>query len=227
VPPTPRGSSLVTALAAAGGTALCAWAASPGTVGALERAVFRSVNGWPDVLQWPLWSFQTLGVLGMPLVVAAGALICRRWRLAAALVLLVPAKLFVEHEVLKALVHRERPGTTIPDAVLRDVPSAGPSFPSGHAVITFGIVVLLWPYLRRRWRAVALALAVLNSVARIYLGAHAPLDVVGGALAGVAIAALLTLLVGVSPGPHAATPPPAPAAPRGGRSRRARLRRRR
>jgi membrane-associated phospholipid phosphatase len=224
---TRRGSDVLTAVAAASGTALCAWAVAPGIVGTLERAVFRSVNGWPDFLQWPLWSFQTLGVLGMPLVVAGGALLCRRWRLAAGLVLLVPAKLFIEHQVLKELVHRERPGTTIPDAVLRDVPSAGPSFPSGHAVITFAIVVLLWPYLRGRWRVVALALAVLNSVARIYLGAHAPLDVVGGALAGVAVAALLNLLVGVSPGPAVPATPRAPAAPRGGRARRAVLRRRR
>ena len=197
---TRRRSDVVVVLAATGGTALCAWAVSPGTVGPLERAVFRSINGWPDVLQWPLWSFQTLGVLGMPLVVAGGALLCRRWRLAGALVLLVPLKLLVEHEVLKELVRRARPGTTIADAVLRDVPSAGPSFPSGHAIIAFGIVVLLWPYLRLRWRAVVVVLAALNSVARIYLGGHAPLDMVGGALAGLAVGAFLNLVFGVAAG---------------------------
>ena len=134
----------------------------------------------------------------MPLAVAAVALIFRSWRLALGLVLLVPAKLLVEKEVLKALVRRERPGTTVPDAVLRDVPSAGPSFPSGHAIIAFGIVVLLAPYLRHRWQlAVVIALAVLNSLARVYLGAHNPLDVIGGAFAGVTIGALLNLALGV------------------------------
>jgi undecaprenyl-diphosphatase len=189
-----------------GGTAVAAGTAvivAPGTVGRVERAVFRSVNGWPDVMQWPLWVFQTLGVLGMPLIVAAVALALRRWRLALALVLLVPLKLGVERRVLKVLVHRERPGTTIPDAVLRDVPSAGLSFPSGHAVIAFGIVVLIAPYLRRRWQlAVVIALAVLNSVARVYLGGHAPLDVVGGAAAGVAVGGLLNLLVGIDAAPR-------------------------
>jgi membrane-associated phospholipid phosphatase len=193
-----RRADVATAVAAGAVTALCAWAVSPGTVGPLERTVFRFVNGWPAVLQWPLWIFQTLGVLGMPLIVAAVALALRRWRLALALVLLVPLKLFVEKEVLKELVRRERPGTTIPGAILRDVPSAGPSFPSGHAVIAFGIVVLLLPYLRRRWQAVlVVALAVLNSVARVYLGGHSPLDVIGGAAAGAAVGALLNLLVGV------------------------------
>jgi membrane-associated phospholipid phosphatase len=207
-----RRVDLATVLVAGAGTALCAWAVAPGRVGDVERAAFRFVNGWPDAMRWPLWGFQTLGVLGMPLLVAAGALVLRRWRLTLGLVLLVPLKLFVEHEILKQFVRRERPGTTIPDAVLRNVPSAGPSFPSGHAIIAFGIVVLLWPYLSRRWRAVAVALAVLNAVARVYLGGHAPLDVVDGAFAGATTAALVNLAVGVSPGRWcaAAGPPPPP-----------------
>lgn len=226
-----RRADAATALAASGVTALCAWAVSPGVVGPAERAVFHAVNGWPDVLQWPLWVFQTLGVLGMPLVVAGVAAALRRWRLALALVLLVPLKLGVEREVLKALVHRERPGTTIPGAVLRDVPSAGLAFPSGHAVIVFGILVLLAPYLRRRWQLLVLALALLNSVARVYLGGHAPLDILGGAAAGVLVGAALNLAVGVprrlpaltvrrtpgSPadGPGGAGPAPLPRSPGG------------
>lgn len=178
-------------------TAACAWAVSDGTVHSVERNLFLLVNERSDAWRAPLWGAQLLGVLGTPLVVAGGALLLRQWRLAAALVLLVPLKLVVERGVLKELVHRERPGTTIPGAVLRDVPSAGDSFPSGHAIIAFGVAVLLLPYLGRRWQVAVIALAVLNSVARVYLGGHAPLDVVGGAAAGVALASALNLLLGV------------------------------
>jgi membrane-associated phospholipid phosphatase len=50
----------------------------------------------------------------------------------------------------------------------------------------------------RRWAIVALALAAFNAVARVYLGAHNPLDVVGGPAVGPAIAAVLDLILDVA-----------------------------
>jgi len=191
--------------------AVCAVIAADGRVGPLERALFHAVNGLPDWLYRPMLAFQYLGVLAMPLVVAAGALALRRWRLAAALVLVVPCKLATER-LVKWLVQRERPGTTVGDAVLRGVHPAGLSFVSGHAIITFAIAGLLALVLPRRWAVVVFVLASLNGVARVYLGAHNPLDVVGGAAVGLAIAAVLDLVLDVArdrggsrPGQAAAT----------------------
>jgi undecaprenyl-diphosphatase len=45
---------------------------------------------------------------------------------------------------------------------------------------------------------VAFVLATLNAMARVYLGAHNPLDVVGGAAVGLAIAAVLDLVLDVA-----------------------------
>jgi hypothetical protein len=89
--------------------AVCAVVAADGRVGPIERAAFHAVNGLPEGLYQPMLAFQYLGVLGVPLLVAAGALALRRWRLAAALVLVVPLKLALER-VVKLLVQRERPG---------------------------------------------------------------------------------------------------------------------
>ena len=185
---------LVASLAVFG---VCAVVAADGRVGPLERALFHAVNGLPDWLYQPMLLFQYLGVLAMPLVVALGALVFRRWRLAAALVLVVPLKLATER-LVKLLVQRERPGTTVGDAVLRGVHPAGLSFVSGHAIITFAIAGLLALVLPRRWAVVAFVLATLNAVARVYLGAHNPLDVVGGAAVGLAIAATLDLVLDVA-----------------------------
>jgi membrane-associated phospholipid phosphatase len=177
--------------------AICAVVAADGRVGPVERALFHAVNGLPDWLYRPMVLFQYLGVLAMPLIVAVGALVLRRWRLAAALVLVVPLKLAAER-LVKLLVQRERPGTTVPDAILRGVHPAGLSFVSGHAIITFAVAGLLALVLPRRWAVVAFVLATLNAVARVYLGAHNPLDVVGGAAIGLAIAAALDLVLDVA-----------------------------
>ncbi|WP_029901372.1 phosphatase PAP2 family protein, partial [Nocardia brasiliensis] len=69
----------------------------------------------------------------------------------------------------------------------------------GHAIILFGTVALLWPYLRGRARVAMVAIAVVAALARIYLGAHAPLDVIGGAGAGLAVGGLIDIVLDVAP----------------------------
>jgi len=178
-------------------TVLASLGARNGGVSGLERSVFAAINGLPDWLYRPMWAVQLLGVLVTPVLIAVVLLVLRRWRPALALLLLVPLKLVAERQILKQLVERGRPGQTEPDPILRHVPPAGLSFPSGHAIVAAATVVILWPYLGRTGRIVATVLAVGVGVARIYLGAHNPLDVVAGAGLGLILGALLTLVVGV------------------------------
>ena len=192
-----RRTDLVAVGAGAIVVAGCGVIVADGTVGPAEESVFHAINGLPDWLQGPMWVFQFIGLLLIPLVVAVGAWLLHRRRLALALVLAVPAKLLFERLVVKQLVERERPGTTVADAILRDASPTGLSFPSGHAVIAFAIAGLLAPYLSRRWTVAVYTLAALNAFARIYLGAHNPLDVVAGAALGIAIAGALNLTLGV------------------------------
>lgn len=197
-------------IAAASGLAvlvLASLVARTGTVSSLEAWVFHRVNDLPDALDRPMWVLQFAGLLLTPLVPMVVALVLRRFRLAAALALLMPLKLAAERWVVKQLVDRRRPATSICSRDLTclnlrgDVPIGTPSFPSGHAVIAWGIVWLVLPYLPRRWmRVTALAVGVGVVVARMYLGAHNPLDVLAGAAIGVTIAATLNLMLGVPAG---------------------------
>ncbi|HEX4820094.1 MAG TPA: phosphatase PAP2 family protein [Acidimicrobiales bacterium] len=158
-----------------------------GRVTSREASLFRSINGLPEALYVPMTIFQYAGVLAAPAVVAAVALILKRFRLAVLLVLLMPAKLWSE-DIIKANFQRERPKIYIPDAILRgDVPASGLSFVSGHAIIVFGIATVLTPFISRWLRVAVWTVAGLCIVARVYLGAHLPRDVVGGAICGTMI----------------------------------------
>ncbi len=140
---------------------------------------------------------QLFGILGFVPLVALAALAVKRYRLALATAAAVPLKLLLERGVVKQLVERQRPGTSVTDAILRDAAASGLSFPSGHAIFAFTLAGLLAPYLGRAGKIVVYMAAILNGVARIYLGAHNPLDIVGGAGLGVALAGGLNLFVGV------------------------------
>jgi undecaprenyl-diphosphatase len=174
--------------------------AHSGKVSRFEADVFHAINDLPDFLEPIMWVFQLAGLLLVPVLVAIGAAIARRWWLTFCLVLIIPLKLFFEHEVIKKLVDRQRPGTSICHGDptcghFRDVPLRGESFVSGHAIITGSVATLLFLYLGRTGRIVVGSIAVLNAVARVYLGAHNPLDVVGGGALGVCIGAILLLLI--------------------------------
>jgi undecaprenyl-diphosphatase len=176
---------------------VCGAIAYNGRVGAAERAVFRAINDLPGWLYPVMWPLQQLGNLVFGLVVAVVALILRRWRLAVGAVLVT----FIDLEwLVKGVVDRRRPGTTVPDAVLRgDVPITSQSFPSGHAVLIASLAVLVTPYLRGRWRLVPWLLVAGVCIGRVYVGAHNPLDVVAGCGLGLFIGGVVSVVVHLSP----------------------------
>jgi len=105
-------------------------------------------------------------------------------------------------QLLKKYVKRSRPCMDI--AHRQDVKpmvrcSYSYSFPSSHACNHFGLAVTL-SFLfgtGRKWiKWLLYSWAVLICLAQIYVGAHYPLDVIGGALLGIVLARLL-LSIGI------------------------------
>jgi membrane-associated phospholipid phosphatase len=194
--PLGRGGWLVVATGGLLLLVLCGLVASDGTVGDVERSAFHAINDLPGWLYPLLWPFQQFGNLLVALVIGiVVALALRQWWVAVAVAAAVVLKLLGEQAV-KEVVQRSRPGSTIGEVTMRgDVSAHGLSFVSGHAVIVTAVAGLLTPILPRAWRWVPWAIVVLNGITRIYVGAHNPLDIVGGIGLGLVIAGLLNAVL--------------------------------
>jgi undecaprenyl-diphosphatase len=136
--------------------------------------------------------------LGNFVVVPAAAVLAaafRRWRLAAGL-LLAGAGVYVLAKVVKGIVVRGRPEHLLSDVVVRGAAAQGRGFVSGHAAVVVALLTVAWPWLNRPGRIVCAVLAGLVCLARVYVSAHLPLDVVGGAALGLAVGGAVRLLLG-------------------------------
>jgi undecaprenyl-diphosphatase len=103
---------------------------------------------------------------------------------------LVAATVFVSDELtlgLKHLIGRKRPYVENPEPEPLMTTSLDLSFPSGHAATSFAGATLL-AVLVPRFALPIYALAAAISWSRVYVGVHFPLDVLGGALLGAALA---------------------------------------
>jgi membrane-associated phospholipid phosphatase len=109
--------------------------------------------------------------------------------------------------VVKDWVERGRPGALLTGVNMREVFGEGSlGFPSGHAAVAAALTVVASVYLGRRWIPVVIALAAIVVFGRMYVGAHLPLDLVGGIGLGMMVASGINLVMGVP----AAVPAPPP-----------------
>ncbi len=195
-----RGTDLAQAVLAAGVLVASGALARQGTTEAEGRA-FAAANRLPNWLEAALWLPMQLGSLWGPFV--AAALVWRRtgsWRPAVGTVV-VGVTAWRLATVVKDGVRRGRPDDELDGVVLRwGTPRDGFGFVSGHATVAFATAGVASPALPGGPGLLLRLLAPVVGFARIHVGAHLPLDVVGGAALGHLLAMIWNLAVGVEPG---------------------------
>jgi undecaprenyl-diphosphatase len=161
-----------------------------------EEQLFEFINGWPDWMALPLWPVMQFGMVVAPFVAGGLAWYLTRKRQPALALVGTGFSMWLLAKLVKLIVDRPRPGQLLDEVAYRvDGGPDGLGFVSGHAVVGFAIATIATPYVGKRWAAVLWGLATGAATLRVYVGAHLPLDSIGGAGLGVAAGAAALLIV--------------------------------
>ena len=185
--PLGRDVGLFLAGAALFGTSLVL-ARRPG-VDPVEEAIFRAANDAPDATTIPVRSVMQMGTFGTVPVVSAVALLAGKPRLAAALGVGGTAAWVLAKQV-KVLGGRPRPEGILTDVRTREKINGDLGWPSGHTAVATSIAVTAW-HETPRWSHPFLAAGTATTAfGRMFVGAHLPLDLAGGAGLGMMVSAV-------------------------------------
>ena len=155
-------------------------------VGRREQRTFQLLNGLPDRLYRPAWPVMQLGAFGAAPATAAVAAAAGNRPLAVRLCTVGTAA-WALAKVVKRVVRRGRPMSLLAGVRTRGQEASGLGYLSGHAAVATALTAAAFPHLGVRGRRVALALASIVGLSRVYVGAHLPLDVAGGAALGLLV----------------------------------------
>ncbi len=153
------------------------------TVGTREEQMFRACNDAPDAFHLPAWGVMQSGSL--PAVVVVSAELLRRGRKQTAAASLVSGvAVWSGVKVIKPIIGRGRPEACLTEVKVRGSVQTGLGFPSGHAAVATTLALVATRGASPIVRGGAVVAAGVTGAARIYVGAHLPLDVAEGLTLG-------------------------------------------
>jgi undecaprenyl-diphosphatase len=151
-----------------------------------EHAVSRHMNRLPETLHRPVWVVMQAGTLGAP-AVAGGAAAVAGQRALAGHLLESGLGAYLLAKGVKRVVRRGRPADLVAGIRVRGRPASGDGYVSGHAAVSMALATEAALALKAGARPPAYAAAFVVALARLYVGAHLPMDALGGAALGWAV----------------------------------------
>jgi len=162
----------------------------------VEVNLFRLINELPGPAGAPLLGVMQLGALVAVPILAIGIFVVGRRRLAL-VVAVTGCAAWGAAKLIQYLVDEDPPQLRLSHVVLRDASHPGLAFPASHVAIVAALATVAAPYVRRSTARLGWLVVALVAVARIYVGLHLPMDVVGGLALGWIVGAAVSLVVGV------------------------------
>ena len=162
------------------------------TVSPTEEHVFRLFNDRPDSLAPLLWPIMQMGSLGAVFAATEATRRCSS-DAHAAIVAATGTAVWGGVKLIKPLVGRGRPAAHLEAVHVRGQAQTGLGYPSGHAAVSLTLAMVA-SHSAGTLR-LALGAAAFTSAARMYVGAHLPLDIVGGLCTGWMIGSAVTTYV--------------------------------
>jgi len=163
--------------------------------------LFEAINDFARSTPWlhvPAEAYAKYGIVLLAVLCLVGWWMAReRDSRAMAAALITPGAALIAvgvQQIVVKLVDEGRPYALLPDTLVLITRTTDPSFPSDHACVCGAVAAGLF-FVDRRLGWIGGIAALIMAFARVYVGAHWPLDVVAGLVLGAAIALLLMLLL--------------------------------
>jgi membrane-associated phospholipid phosphatase len=144
-----------------------------------EQDLFTKIFNLPGSL-YNIATFITLFGSGLMVIGLVFTLIVIKRRELALQVTILSIVTFMIVQFMKDTIARPRPIGLVADLTLKQYEASGFGFPSGHSALSMVCALLIFPYVSRSWKIIITIGVILVGLSRIYLGVHAPLDVIGG-----------------------------------------------